>query len=345
MLFIQPDEAVHAIGSRYISAVLKAAGHEAVILFSPRRIDDFESERDLQAIASFADRFSPDVIGFGFMTGHFRRVKRITECLRSALHVPIIYGGVHATCAPEHALQFADAVCVGEGESVILNLATAFDEGRGFQGVPGIWYHSGHRIIRQTPPVRNPDLDQLPFPDYSNHYVLQHGKISFLSPDRMRMFKYHCNGVHFIMTSRGCPGTCAFCCNQAMKHAAPGLWIRRRSVSNILDECRAALAEFPHIEGFAFWDDSLLTSSSDWLDTFCQRYPLEIGLPFLCNLSPDEVTEDRIRCLTRAGLSGIQMGLQTGSDRMNRCIFNRRSRAETFIHADLVLNRFKDKLP
>ena len=43
---------------------------------------------------------------------------------------------------PEYAIQLqdVDAIVTGDGEDTFLEMVQAFDEGRSFEGIEGVWY-------------------------------------------------------------------------------------------------------------------------------------------------------------------------------------------------------------
>lgn len=58
------------------------------------------------------------------MTNQFIQAKCVTEYLKK-YHVPapIVWGGIQSTVEPEVCLEYADIVCLGEGEDALLELA------------------------------------------------------------------------------------------------------------------------------------------------------------------------------------------------------------------------------
>ncbi len=99
---------------------------------------------------------------------------RIADALR-ARGIKVVFGGMHASAMPEEAKQHADAVCIGEAESVWPQILEDFKAGRlqpFYRGAQG-------------------PLDDLPTPLYG---LLKAGH-------RFRI----------VNTARGCPYHCSFC--------------------------------------------------------------------------------------------------------------------------------------
>ena len=76
-----------------------------------------------------------------------------------------------------------------------------------------------------------------------------------------------------------------------------------------------------------------------WLRTFARRYAQEVGLPFRCLASPLAITAEKLALLTGVGLRGLQIGVQSGSERTRR-LYQREGSSEAVIKAGQILARF-----
>lgn len=110
--------------------------------------------------------------------------------------LPIIWGGPHPSSLPAETLEhpLVDAVCIGEGEPVVLPLAQALLEGKSIDGIPG--------LLTSTSSLKRAawmDLNEIPPLPY----------------EKLKLERYQ-NGSFFeFATSRGCPHRCVFCYNLA----------------------------------------------------------------------------------------------------------------------------------
>lgn len=154
-----------------------------------------------------------DLVGISTTTATCREAYQIAGMLRSN-NIPVIIGGMHATFMPEEALQYADYIIRGEAEYSLLPLVRAIETGETPEDIPGVSFWNEncqvHNSLTNTPV----DMDTLPIPDLS---LLANSSSMFSTP---------------VMTSRGCPYNCTFCCVTEVF----GRRYRHRSTDNILEE-------------------------------------------------------------------------------------------------------------
>jgi radical SAM superfamily enzyme YgiQ (UPF0313 family) len=326
---------IQSIGVRILSSCLKRSGHQCRSIFlceldfnKKEKLNSLDHELPESVLRELI-RLCGDtgLIGFSLMSDEFVRVKSIAQKLKSALSIPTIFGGVHPTIRPEECLQYADMVCVGEGEYAFPELLTALENGCKDISIPGIWFKKNDEVISN--PVRPliEDLDHSPFPDYDciDSYILDEGSIKPLSPalleKHIQRQAYYLNsgGTYGIMTSRGCPYNCSFCGNSSFRKLYKGKYsVRRRSMENVIEELVKAKENLPYINGIRFHDDTFIAASVEELKKFSELYHAEVGLPFGCYTSPLEISEEKLRILCDAGLIQVSMGIQTGSPRIQK---------------------------
>lgn len=141
----------------------------------------------------WSDLFQADLVGISTTTATCREAYQIAGVLRSS-NVPVVIGGIHATFLPGEALQFADYVVLGEAEYSFLPLVRAIEAGQEPYDIPGVSYWSAGKPVHNQPTDSKVDMDSFPIPDLS---LLN-------SPSRLSNVP--------VMTSRGCPYDCSFCC-------------------------------------------------------------------------------------------------------------------------------------
>ncbi|WP_211232792.1 B12-binding domain-containing radical SAM protein [Desulfatirhabdium butyrativorans] len=359
VLLISPYPDITSFGLRTLSSYLRSNGVWTRLVFLPDPLgDDLVQgvERYSHVVLDELQRMALDVdlIGIGLMTNYFDNARQITAYLKQHVAAPIIWGGVHPTIRPLECLQFADWVCVGDGEEALLEVARKLHANERLDDIPNIWGEGETGIFQNPPRALTRDLDSFPFPDYSckDHYILYQGHIRPLDMELIRRFLSHGTVSRHLgrigyqtMTGRGCPHKCSYCINDAIKtlYGASG-YLRWRSVGHVIAELKQAISQFPFIDFIWISDDAFLSRSLKSIQYFCDAYKKEIGLPFSCLASPLTVDAEKMEALVNAGLKYIQMGVQTGSSRM-QAVFNRKSMNNAvMLSAMEIIHRYRDRM-
>lgn len=294
------------LGIGYLSAVLKSAGHETALLHCTKPVGDEEIREWLKAE-------SPDMIGFSSTTHMFRHVRRWAEAVKRLSNLPIICGGVHATIAPDDTLScpHIDMICIGEGESALLELCEAMESGSDFESIESLWVKTGRGIKRNPIRPLPENLDDLPFPDID---IFKEENLCEAQKER---------GT--VMASRGCPYVCTYCSNHAQRMVYPNHknYVRFRSVDNVLEEVRKIVALRRGKLKYIRFDDDILTSEREWFFELSKRYKEEIGIPYICNARVNLLDEEIINAMADSGCSVVCMGIESGSEWIRREVLKR----------------------
>ena len=283
---------------RYLSASLLNAGHDTVLA-------PFNSPADITAVASAAQ--DADIAGLSMC---FQ--SRANEFLHLAQLIKaqdpkklIVAGGHYASCAAEPLLALhpeIDVIVIHEGERTLVDIADAMPHvEQRLPQIPGIAYRDGQEV-RFTDRRRTlDDLDALPFPD-------RLGPIHLIA------------GVptSYLMGSRGCYGSCAYCCITTLHRMAPGKRFRQRSVERIADEM-AALYHDRGTRQFVFHDDNFLVPSeainharlSAFEKALKHRGVENIALVIKCR--PADANREVLRRLKDLGLVRLFLGVESAT--------------------------------
>ena len=313
------------LGLRYISAYLKSHGKEVAVYFMRDKRVTSESSFAPALLDDLVRRLGgAGLIGVSVMTNTFRRARALTEAIRRAgIKAPIIWGGPHPTVAIDESLDFADWVCIGEGEQVMLELVDRLEDGKDVTTVPGLAFRRPRGTACNPPVPYGEGLDEYPFPDYDldTHWVASGDHFETASARNLRgaLHRYR------ILTTRGCPYACTFCMNTALRLAnkARGPWVRKRSNENVLQELESAIARFPSIGAVNIVDDLFFIRSEREVEEFGSVYRERINLPIELDAFPNTVTERKVRRLTRLPVRLVSVGIQSGSPRTLRDIYHR----------------------
>ena len=280
ILLINPDpipRILPPLGICYIAQNLIKHHHEIII-----KDRSFDKEIELDNI---------DLIGITATTlNYFDAKKQIDEIKAIAPNIPIIIGGMHASVLPEYVLENsgADAVVVGEGEDIMLQIADGKIQPKG--------------IIR-APIIEN--LDDLPFLTYE-YLDLKH-YFNYKGTDRIR-WSLPQPSIAMIGT-RGCPFSCGFCASNNMF----GKKVRHRSVKNIIAEVDY-LQEKYKIKSIYFYDDTL-TLKRNWMTELCEELTKR-KIKWICGTRVDTVNESMLKLMKKSGCKYISYGIESGSERM-----------------------------
>lgn len=247
---------------------------------------------------------APRLIGITAMTPTLRRSLEIAALCKSVLpDVPVVLGGVDPTVRPEIALSAStiDFVVRGEGEDVMTALMSSDLDGH-LLDMPGLCSRlPDQRIHLSEKAPLVPDLNILPMPDYTS-----------FPAEAYVQYTQELRGIRGIsmLVSRGCPYPCSFC----SVHQTMGKHWRSKSperVSREMDELLTLL----NLEGIWF-KDSIFNLHGEWVRRFCEyRKRSPVAGKFQINTRVDLVSEDQLGLMAEAGLTQIDLGIESGSPR------------------------------
>ncbi|MDP2905760.1 MAG: radical SAM protein [Candidatus Omnitrophota bacterium] len=226
------------LGLGYIAAVLQQNDFEVSILNA--QINDFSMEQMMERIRGF----SPQVIG---ITTYTANIKTAVESARLSKawnkDVVIVFGGPHATHDHRNLLENygADFVVFGEGEFIFRDLAMALLKRAPLDNVKGIAYRDGADIKVNPGDLYIKDLDSLPYPA---RHLTDFNKY-------LGHFTHDLSCAAQVMTSRGCPYSCAFCSSGSTFSK----WRGRRAQS-VVEEIEFVLGRYPAVRSISFMDDN-----------------------------------------------------------------------------------------
>lgn len=317
-LFVYTDIGVRGRARSYnfgvatLSAVLKARGHATKLHYLFGR---YNSAPLKQMIADY----QPDIIAFTATSPQYIFAKRLINDLQP-LRAFTILGGPHATLEPEclQRTEGLNAVCVGEGEGPLLELAEALQAKQSIEHIPNLWIkqNNGQIIRNETRPFIG-DLDLLPFPDRD---IFDYQRI--IDSD------FH---TALFMFSRGCPYNCTFCSNHALRLKQTGNYVRFRSVAGCLEEIRTVLAQYK-VKTLYFNDDCFIARSG-FVEEFCELYKRNFTLPFDINARPETLNEETCRLLKHAGCRRVSIGIESGSEKFRKEVLGRRQSNDSIVSA------------
>jgi len=329
---INADDEVWAIGMRSISSTLRQAGHPTTMIFAGAS-EAPVNESVIQGIAARVG--DSEIIGISSMSRGSARAKTLIEGLRPLGRV-IVWGGIHPTLFPEDCTAHADIVCRGEGEEFMLDVAERVASGRELTDIPnGAYLSDGRTILNDLRPLIA-DLDGLPLLDFAfeNEYILD--PTGTLVPNTGMKEK----GVVLFSGSRGCNNSCTYCSNSKLKsiYRGKGRYTRKMSIPRFVEVAKEYRRLFPRAKHFYFTDEDFFARPVEEMREFAETYPGPVGIPFECMASPRQITEEKVALAVKAGMYQIDVGLESGSERIRREVFNRYIDDETQLQAAIAIN-------
>ena len=246
-------------------------------------------------------------------------IKAIQEVKRVTPKLPVLVGGTHPTIMREKILQdylCIDYVCVGEGESFIKEFLANYGTDA-LLNVANLIYRKGDKIYSN--PVRPPeDLAMLPkFPWGSFRFVVTGGLYKLL----------------YVTASRGCPFSCAYCCNTVYLELYGKSYIRKRPIEHVLKELSELKNSYTFSE-FYFGDDMMFTDINYVKELFV-GIKERINKPYGCMGRCEYIDEDLADHLAATGCAYVGLGVECGDENFRRKYLNR------YMTNDQIVDAFK----
>ena len=254
----------------------------------------------------------PRCVSFYGLWPNYHTILRIARELKARNpRLITVLGGpqASATAAATMArMDFVDYICTGEGENTVVPFFTALlrEDGTTPEAIPGVYYRADGKVCACT--ADNPlcELDEEPFWDDRLYREL------YAQPDdRLRSDTYYMP----LDVGRGCPYSCTFCCTSHFWRRT----YRMKSPQRILEDMKFYNEKFG-IRSFLFSHDAF-TIDHQLVSQVCDRI-LEEGLDFRwkCTTRVDCITEELVLKMKQAGARRIDVGIETGSPRMQKRI-------------------------
>ena len=257
-------------------------------------------ERILQA--------APRCLSIYSMATEFHVMMRIAREIKTARPETIlVVGGPHTSGLGDEILrcmEFIDYVCTGEGENTVVPFFTAVLRGSvALDTVPGLWYRVDGEI--RTNHIEIPLCDLNTLPRWDKRLLLDIQEPDF--GDDMYLMP--------IDAGRGCPYSCTFCCTSYFWRRM----YRLKSPERIMADICYYHDNFG-INSFYFSHDAF-TINQKLVGQVCDKI-IESGMKIVwrCTSRVDCLSEELILKMKQAGMNQIEVGIETGSARMQKLI-------------------------
>lgn len=274
--FLMDQKAFPPLGVLYLASALESQGVDV-------QVADLAGKEE-QIEQSVGNLEAADLYGVTATTPQYPWAKRVLAALRKTGHSsPVAIGGAHPSSAPLKCQEDGfDCVVIGEGELAIGELVSMVQ-----QGLP-------------LPPTL-----QMPYIDH----------IDDVMPPARRLLPIHDYGYRIdggqattLITSRGCPFSCAFCSKDVWQRGA-----RLHSASYVLAELHSIIAQYG-FDRFLFLDD-LITISKKRLLALCEGIA-PLGIKWRCYARADTTSTEMILAMKEAGCVEVGVGIESGSQKI-----------------------------
>jgi len=269
------------LGPLYLSAYLKKSGHKVVV-------HDY-SDTAVRRGETWDEVEKSQIVGITGTTPQFKEMVHILNWIKKHAYGEgkwFVAGGPHASCDPQSCLKAGfNTVVVGDGELIFNSLLR-------YKAMGG----SAAFAMSETfyEPVK--DLDSLPFPDRDAVNI--------------RRYRYKIDGLDAtsLITMRGCPFQCAFCC-----HWLGYRQVRFRSPKNVIAEIKLLQEKYGY-SAFMVWDDEFNLNRERTLKLCEELSPLNIK--FRCFIRADLFDLKLGIRMKEAGCVEVGCGVESGSQRI-----------------------------
>jgi len=289
-----PEGSHYPLGLAYLHSYLESKEVDARILFLNHKPHDDCFKRVIEEI----ENFSPDIIGFQMLAASRVSTYRLIEHIYE--HHPkikIVIGGIYATIMYKQLIgryPFLIAV-LGEGEITFSELIKELNKKKpNFKKIDGLAFYNKNIVMRTKPRELIKDLDSLPFPKHELFF---------------KNNKQYSGG---LLTARGCPFACSFCClNPESKRI-----VRFRSPKNIVDEIEYMIKKLPQMTEVFIHDDSFFIDNERVIKICDEIIKRKIKINFVCSGRMKPISKDMVKKLEQANFSRVMLGIESGNNEM-----------------------------
>lgn len=297
-----PDEnTVPHLGPLYLLSTLEQYGFEGRL---------FDARIDKHAFSKVI-AFKPDIFGVSAVTpaysGGLRAAMKIKQIFPN---VATVFGGPHPSSLPKEVVVVpsVDFVLIGESETNFVSLCRIIRDNEisisSLQNLKNIAFKINTEVflteIISSVAIEN--LDDLPYPAFHRMDLNTY----FAGTQAHGLFKRG-KRILPIMSTRGCPHSCTFCCR------VMGKKIRSRSIESVMAEIRF-LVDTYGIDELYFEDDNFTIQRNralEILDRLAAFKP-PINIKFANGVRGDMVDKEVLEAMKKARVYSLSFGIESG---------------------------------
>ncbi len=230
-------------------------------------------------------------------------------------HTIIILIGQLATLAKEYLIydNNIDFVIVGEPELTSVELLEAIENEINYLEINGLIYKKDKKYVTTEPRRYIENLDDVSISIFSWDLIDIKEYAKYSNWNGALKEEYYMP----IITSRGCPFDCTFCCNRDIY----GQKFRARSPQNVIDEIKVLHKKY-NVKEIHFFD-VVFNYDVERAKQICNLIidsGMNLSLAFPHGIRADIMTDELITLLRKAGAYKITYGVETAVPRLQKLI-------------------------
>lgn len=251
--------------------------------------------------------FVPDIIVVDTSTPSiYNDIKMAEEIKARYPDSFVVLVGTHPSALPAETLNLSvhvDAVCIGEYDYTIRDLAFALKQNSSLYEVAGLVFRDKVGLIKNKDRPKIENLDEIPFVSsvYKKH--LDYRDYFFAAANYPMVM---------IMTGRGCPFRCTFCVYPQVFHSRK---YRVRSAENVVDEFEYIKHNFPGVREIGIEDDCFSADRNHVAGVCELLIKRRLKMKWYCNVRGD-LDYRILRLMKRSGCRLVTVGFESGCQDM-----------------------------
>lgn len=284
------------LGLLYLASSVRQEGYEPLLL------DAAVFNWNIWETAERILDFRPDFVGFTASFLSLRYAAMIAKEIRKRNKgIVLILGGPQVTAVPEEIIGPSDFdwYVIGEGEKTLTELLNHLSQEKRAEDILGIGFFRNGKAVVNPPRPLIEELDSLPPPAFD---LVPDFRLYEPSGDLLRDIP---NGT--LITSRGCPLTCAFCDRSVFGNR----W-RFHSARYVVDMMKT-LHDRYGVKDITIWDDNFLVDKRRIIEMCDLLIEAGMDLTYSCQSSVNFAREEVMPKLNASGCWLIGWGLESGS--------------------------------
>jgi len=280
------------------------------------------------------NEYKPKIVGISILEANYEISLMLTRLIKQHFeNVIVIAGGVFPTLSPEVVIEETsiDIICLGEGETAILELCNRISAGKDYHDIKGLWVkHKGK--VHKSDPGQLHNINDLPYPDFS---AFDEGLL--YKPMQGKLHK-----MVNIETSRGCPYNCSYCAASRLKdffiRSSGSNYYRSMNMTKVMEQIYYQI-DLHSPDFIYFSSETFLAMNRKDFNMFIEEYK-KIRIPFWFQTRFETITTEYIKALKEVGMFWLTLGVEHGDEQFRKNILKRACSNKSIFEGTSILNKY-----